>query len=85
MTPEERTQRLEASVQRVLQDIERLPADVVYREPRPGEWPVMSTLAHVSELLPYWAHQAEGVVERPRTPETRSPRPEPYCFLVSER
>src|SRR5207244_13356675 len=65
VTPKERTQRLEASVQRLLQEIERLPADVLYREPRPGEWPVMSTLAHVSELLPYWAHQAERIARSP--------------------
>ena len=65
VTPEERTQRLEASVQRLLQEIERLPADVLYREPCPGEWPVMSTLAHVSELLPYWAHQAERIARSP--------------------
>jgi uncharacterized damage-inducible protein DinB len=65
VSPEERIQRLEASVQRLLQDIERLPADVLYREPGPGEWPVMSTMAHVAELLPYWAHQAERIARNP--------------------
>jgi uncharacterized damage-inducible protein DinB len=65
VTPEECTQRLEAGVQRLLQDIDRLPADVLYREPHEGEWPVMSTLAHVSELLPYWAHQAERIASSP--------------------
>src|SRR5262249_5134135 len=33
--------------------------------PRPGEWPVMSTLAHLAEMLPYWAHQAESVARAP--------------------
>ena len=65
VTPEERIQRLESGVQHLLEEVERLPADVLYREPGPGEWPVMSTLAHVSELLPYWAHQAENVARSP--------------------
>lgn len=53
---------------RLLEDIQRLPADVLYRAPQPGEWPVMSTLAHLAELLPYWAHQAEGIVRHPGEP-----------------
>jgi uncharacterized damage-inducible protein DinB len=65
VTPEERIERLEASVQRLLADVERLPADVLYREPREGEWPVMSTLSHVAEILPYWAHQAEHIARAP--------------------
>jgi uncharacterized damage-inducible protein DinB len=70
--PEERIQRLEASVQRLLQDVERLPADVLYREPRAGEWSVMSTLAHVAEILPYWAHQAEKIAREPGAPFGRT-------------
>jgi uncharacterized damage-inducible protein DinB len=67
MTAEERVERLQASVQRLLTEIDRLPADVLYREPSAGEWPVMSTLAHLAELLPYWAHQAEGVARSPES------------------
>ena len=69
MTPKEhhlsKIQRLEASVERLLSDVERLPADVLYREPGPGDWPVMSTLAHIAELLPFWAHQAESIARHP--------------------
>ena len=72
VTADERIQRIEQSVQRLIQEIERLPADVLYREPQPGEWPVMSTLAHLQELLPYWAHQAEGVVNAPDQPFGRT-------------
>src|SRR5919199_501307 len=70
--PEERIHRLQASVQQLLTEVERLPADVLYREPRAGEWPVMSTLAHVAEILPYWAHQAEHVVRNPGAPFGRA-------------
>jgi uncharacterized damage-inducible protein DinB len=55
-------------VNRLLEDIQRLPADVLYRAPEPGEWPVMSTLAHLAELLPYWAHQAENIARDPGAP-----------------
>jgi len=72
VTAEERIQRLERSVNQLLQQIERLPAEVLYRAPSPGEWPVMSTLAHVAELLPYWAHQAEAVASHPGQPFGRT-------------
>jgi uncharacterized damage-inducible protein DinB len=62
---EQHIARLERSVQGLLGEIERLPADVLYREPRTGEWPVMSTLAHLAELMPYWAHQAAEVARSP--------------------
>ena len=54
-------------MQRLLADVERLPADVLYREPSAGQWPVMSTLSHVAEILPYWAHQAELIARSPGT------------------
>jgi uncharacterized damage-inducible protein DinB len=57
--------RLERTVQELLAEIERLPADVVYEAPKAGEWPVMSTLAHLSELMPYWAHEAQEVAQSP--------------------
>jgi uncharacterized damage-inducible protein DinB len=72
VTPEERIQRLELSVNQLLGDIERLPAEVLYSPPSPGEWAVMSTLAHLAEFLPYWAHQAEGIARQPGRPFGRT-------------
>jgi uncharacterized damage-inducible protein DinB len=72
VTTEERIQRIESSVQQLVSLIEGLPAEVLYREPQPGEWPVMSTLAHLQELLPYWAHQAESVIKAPDQPFGRT-------------
>jgi uncharacterized damage-inducible protein DinB len=68
VTREESIRRLEQSVNRLLEDIQRLPGDVLYRAPEPGEWPVMSTLAHLAEMLPYWAHQAEVIARDPGKP-----------------
>jgi uncharacterized damage-inducible protein DinB len=72
VTPDESIRRLEQSVNRLLEDIQRLPGEVLYRAPEPGEWPVMSTLAHLAEMLPYWAHQAEGIARDPGKPFGRS-------------
>jgi len=69
---ESRIQRLQETVDGLLGEIERLPADVLYREPTTGEWPVMSTLAHLAELMPYWAHQAEQIVREPNQPFGRT-------------
>src|ERR1043166_663479 len=72
MTAEGHIASVENTVQQLLSEIERLPDDVLYREPAPGEWPVMSTLAHLAELLPFWAHQALGVAEAPEKPFGRT-------------
>ena len=72
MSAEEQIARLERSVHQLLSAVERLPAEVLYREPQPGEWPVMSTLAHVEELLPYWAHEAAQVATAPGKPLGRT-------------
>ncbi len=72
VSAEERIQRLERSVNQLILEIERLPADVLYRAPSEGEWPVMSTLAHLAELMPYWAHQATGIAARPDEPFGRT-------------
>ena len=60
-----RIDRLRSTVEQLLSRVEQLPHDVLYREPQPGEWPVMSTLAHLSELLPYWAQQAASIAQTP--------------------
>lgn len=65
VSAEEQIARLERSVRQLLEEVERLPSMVLYREPQPGEWPVMSTLAHLEELLPYWAREAAQVAATP--------------------
>jgi uncharacterized damage-inducible protein DinB len=65
----ERTGKLETAVRALLQRVEGLDADRLYREPAPGEWSVMMGLAHVAEVLPYWSRQAREVAGRPRDNE----------------
>jgi uncharacterized damage-inducible protein DinB len=59
-------------IDRLLTRLKGLPADALYREPRAGEWPVMSTMAHVVEMLPYWAGQATLIATKPGTPFGRT-------------
>jgi hypothetical protein len=72
MTAEEYIAPVERTVEQLLIEIEQLPRDVLYREPTPGEWPVMSTLAHLAELLPYWAHEAADIARSPGSPVGRA-------------
>jgi hypothetical protein len=65
VTAEEKIARVQRTVDELLAEVERLPAEVVYREPAAGEWPVMSTLAHLAELLPFWAHEAAALAASP--------------------
>lgn len=62
-TGEERARRLETVVEGLLERLEGLDGDAVYQEPGEGEWSVMKALAHVAEILPYWAGQARDVAE----------------------
>jgi hypothetical protein len=71
VSSEELVTRVQSTIDQLLGQIERLPASVLYRGPAPGEWPVMSTLAHVAELLPFWAHAG---AELARSPGTRTGR-----------
>jgi uncharacterized damage-inducible protein DinB len=59
-----RAAQLEAEVQSLLRQAETLPADALYTPPAPGQWSAMQILAHVAELVPYWASQARAVAQR---------------------
>ena len=56
---------LERTVNDLLAEVGQLPVDVLYREPMAGEWPVMSILAHLAELLPFWAREAADLAREP--------------------
>jgi hypothetical protein len=56
---------VEATVEQLLGEIGRLPSEVLYREPKQGEWPVMSTLAHLAELMPFWAREGAEIAAIP--------------------
>ena len=61
---DERARRLEAAVEPLLRRAEGLGPELLYRAPSGGEWSVMKVLAHVAEVLPYWARRAREVAAR---------------------
>jgi uncharacterized damage-inducible protein DinB len=61
---DDRISRIQTSVQQLIDTAQGLPSSVLYAEPASNEWPVMSILAHVVELMPYWAQQALEVSRR---------------------
>ena len=68
----ERLSDLQQRVAELLADVEHVPDAVLYRAPGPDAWPIMSTLAHVAEVLPYWAAQATHIVRNPGAPFGRT-------------
>jgi len=58
-------ERIERAVEALVARLDGVPTEALYREPSAGEWPVMSTLAHVVELLPYWASQCQTIARSP--------------------
>jgi len=68
VSPEDRIARIERGIDSLIARLEGLPDQALYAPPAAGEWPVMSTLAHVVEMLPYWAHQCEQLARVPGAP-----------------
>ena len=69
---EVRIRRIERGVEQLLADVRDLPDEALYLDPPDGEWSIMRNLAHVAEMLPYWAHQAEVILAAPAKPFGRT-------------
>jgi uncharacterized damage-inducible protein DinB len=65
---EDRIVLMERGVDILLSRLAGVPNAALYQAPQADEWPVMSTLAHVAEMLPYWAHQCEQIARNPGGP-----------------
>lgn len=60
--------RLRTAVDEMLDDVARLPPDLVVWQPAPSAWSVMEILCHVQEFIPYWTAQAIRAIESPQQP-----------------
>lgn len=45
--------------------LKKLPHDQLYLPPAENEWSVMQSLAHIVEIMPYWANEIEKLVAKP--------------------
>ena len=43
-----------------------LDSDKLYKAPVENEWSIMQNLAHIVEIMPYWANEIEKLVAHPR-------------------
>ena len=62
--PDELIDRLQQAVEEMLTEIDRLQSTDVYASSAAEAWSVTEILAHVVEMLPYWAEQAQAVAAR---------------------
>src|SRR5207248_3390848 len=42
-----------------------LDPDKLYKTPVENEWSIMQNLAHIAEIMPYWANEIEKLVAKP--------------------
>lgn len=62
--PDELIDRLQNAVVGLLAEIDSLPSTDAYARSATDEWSVAEILAHLVEMLPYWADQARAVAAR---------------------
>lgn len=60
----ERRHRLVMILDGIFVQVRTVPPEALQRRPQEGEWTAMELLAHVAEIVPYWARQAREVSER---------------------
>ncbi len=60
--------RLTATTEEILAEVQELPEELIHWVPSPGVWTVMDNLCHIRELVPFWTGEALRIVERPSEP-----------------
>ncbi len=63
-TPGELVGRLQSALAGTLTEADRLHLRDAYARPAAEEWSAAEILAHLAEMLPYWAEQARAVAAR---------------------
>jgi len=65
-SPQQSAARLTELVDEMLNEVDRLPPDLVTWKPAADVWSVLEILCHVDEFVPFWTGQAASVVRDPR-------------------
>lgn len=69
---EAEARRLEASMNRLFDEIRSWQQSDLYVSPAAGEWTAMENLAHLVEIQPYWAREVRKVIAQPGQPFGRT-------------
>ena len=62
----------------------RLDPAKLYKAPAENEWSIMQNLAHIVEIMPYWANEIEKLVARPGQNFGRTQQHEGRLKAISE-
>ena len=76
---EDAAQRLEAAMADLLRTVEGVGEAAVHKLPREGEWSAMQTLAHVAEMVPFWAKRVADIAAQRRGQPTYDRTPAEYA------
>jgi uncharacterized damage-inducible protein DinB len=56
--------RLTATTDEILAEVQQLPAEIIYWVPAEGVWTVMDNLCHIREFVPFWTGETLRIVSR---------------------
>ena len=63
--PAAAAKRLRATTDEIINEVRRLPADLVNWVPAQGVWSVMDILCHIREFVPFWTAETLRIVRQP--------------------
>jgi DinB superfamily len=65
MSPRDAAVRLKAIVDEILDEVHRVPAELITWKPADDVWSVLEILCHVDEFVPFWTAEAMNIVRHP--------------------
>ena len=64
-TPQQSAARLKEVVDEILEEVNRMPPELVSWKPAPEVWSVLENLCHIDEFVPFWTDETLAVVRDP--------------------
>jgi uncharacterized damage-inducible protein DinB len=64
-TPQQSAARLKEIVDQILDEVHRMPSELVVWKPAADVWSVLENLCHIDEFVPFWTGEALNVVRDP--------------------
>jgi hypothetical protein len=60
-SPRESAARIQRTIEEILAEVHRMPAELITWKPGPDVWSVMENLCHIDEFVPFWTGEALSV------------------------
>ena len=65
-TPQQSAARLQEVVGEILDEVNRMPPELVSWKPAADVWSILENLGHIDEFVPFWTEETLAVVRDPR-------------------